>query len=105
MTTGLTVFTENLTRRENPRLDWTKWAKGVPDSNGVVLRGWPLQCAPMALSNVRTADEMKKILEAVIKGDLYFELVGNGGGKEDHADAWNGELIFPKDLSLENVEP
>lgn len=83
---------EDLTRRENPRLDWTKWARGEPDSNGVALRGWPLQCAPMALSNIRTADEMKKILEAVIRSDLYFELVGIRGDKKDHANAWNGEF-------------
>lgn len=90
---------EDLTRRENPRLDWTKWARGEPDSNGVALRGWPLQCAPMALSNIRTADEMKKILEAVIRSDLYFELVGNQGDK-GHANARNGELI----PSLGNIE-
>jgi hypothetical protein len=93
---GLTVFVEDLTRRENPRLDWTKWAKGEPDSNGVVLRGWPLQCAPTALSNIRTADEMKTILEAVIRGDFFFELVRNQDNKEDHADTWDGKLIPPK---------
>jgi len=43
---------------------------------------------------------MKKILEAVIRNDLYFELVGNRGDKGGHANAWNGELI----LSLGNIE-
>jgi len=53
----------------------------------------------MALSNIRTADEMKKILEAVIRSDLYFELVGNQGDK-GYANARNGELI----PSLGNIE-
>jgi hypothetical protein len=54
----------------------------------------------MALSNIRTADEMKKILEAVIRSDLYFELVESRGDKRDHANARNGESI----LSLGNIE-
>ncbi len=94
MPTGLTLLVEDLTRRENPRLDWTKWARGETDSNGVVLHGWPLRCAPTALSNIRTADEMKTILEAVVRGDLYFEVVENLSDKHDHADARNGELII-----------
>jgi hypothetical protein len=98
--TSLTVFVEDLARREKFRLDWTKWAKGEPDSNGVVLRGWPLQCAPTTLSNIRTADEMKTILEAVIRGDFFFELVGNQDNKEDHAGAWNSELTPPNTRHL-----
>jgi len=37
---------------------------------------------------------MKTILEAVVRGDLYFEVVENLSDKHDHADAWNGELII-----------
>ncbi|KAI0282056.1 hypothetical protein BC826DRAFT_305116 [Russula brevipes] len=73
----------DLTKRENPRLDWTKWARGEKDSNGVILHGWPLSCAPTALSNIRTADEMGTILGAVVRGDCHFELVVDSDDKHD----------------------
>ena len=82
----------DLTKREYPRLDWTKWARGEADSNGIVLHGWPLQCPPMALSNIHTTDEMKRILEAVVQGDCYFKVAANscGGHKQsDQAGAQN----------------
>jgi len=76
----------DLTKREYPRLDWTKWARGEADSNGIVLHGWPLQCPPMALSNIRTMDEMKTILEAVVQGDCYFKVAASSCGGHKHGD-------------------
>jgi hypothetical protein len=63
----LTIVVGDLTRQEHPHLEWTKWGRREADKNGIILHGWPLQCPPMPLSNIRTKDEMKTILEAVIQ--------------------------------------
>jgi hypothetical protein len=88
----LTSVAGDLTKREYPRLDWTKWARGEPDSNGIMLHGWPLQCPPMAMSNIRTTDEMKTILEAVVQGDCYFQVAVKSCDRRndgDHSGAQN----------------
>jgi hypothetical protein len=81
----------DLKKRENPRLGWTKWAQGERDSNDVNLHGWPSSCAPTALSNIRTADEMSTILRAVVRGDCHFELVVNSDDDKHDSDAQTDE--------------
>ncbi|KAH9955333.1 hypothetical protein BGW80DRAFT_1258233 [Lactifluus volemus] len=78
-----------LVNRENPRLDWTKWAKGIPDSSGIVLRGWPLDQPPTALSHIRNKTEMQAILDAIMRKDCRFDRVGvsvDGDASEDTSD-------------------
>jgi hypothetical protein len=62
-----------LVNQDNPRLDWKKWAKGMPDSSGVVLHGWPLEEPPTALLHIRNKDTMQTILDAIICNDCYFD--------------------------------
>jgi hypothetical protein len=78
-----------LVTRYNPRLDWTKWAKGEPDASGVILRGWPLQEPPTALSHIRNTDDMQTILNAIVRRECLFELVkpdkGDNTGDGTHS--------------------
>ncbi|KAI0259779.1 hypothetical protein BC834DRAFT_904500 [Gloeopeniophorella convolvens] len=58
-----------------PRFEWKKWAAGTPDSNGVVLIGWPLtDTEPMALSKITTNKKMEAISKAIKMGECRLEL-------------------------------
>jgi hypothetical protein len=80
-------FVGRLTKRESFRLNWKAWSQGLPDRHNVILLGWPLPTPPTALSNISTANEMKRILAAVVEKTCHFDMANTSGTFQSDLDS------------------